>query len=158
MIVHDKYAAQLHSAAISVDLDLTFLGQLVLFALLIALLRPLLFEPVLRVFEEREKRTDGVRAQARAMQERAGELLRRYEGELEKVRQAAAQEREALRAELARAEGKILSEAREAAKKIISDGRRRIEKEIGAIRFDLGMTSERLGREIARAVMGREIN
>ena len=37
------------------DFDLTFVLQMLLFALLIVVLRPLLFDPVLRVFEERRR-------------------------------------------------------------------------------------------------------
>jgi F0F1-type ATP synthase membrane subunit b/b' len=58
------------------DFDLTFVLMMVVFAALIVVLKPLLFEPVLRVFEEREKRTEGARDSARAMQEEAGALLR----------------------------------------------------------------------------------
>src|SRR3954453_8637843 len=61
------------------DFDLSFLLQMLVFASLIVVLRPLLFDPVLRVFEERERRTDGARDSARAMQEEAGALLSRYE-------------------------------------------------------------------------------
>jgi F-type H+-transporting ATPase subunit b len=53
----------------AIDFDLTFVLQMLLFAALIVVLRPLLFDPVLRVFEEREKRTDGARQSARQMQE-----------------------------------------------------------------------------------------
>ena len=73
------------------DFDLTFVLQMLLFAALIVVLRPLLFEPVLRVFEERERRTEGARAEARQMQEEAGELLSRYEGELARVHEVARQ-------------------------------------------------------------------
>jgi len=145
------------AAGINVDIDMTFVGQIVIFMFLILVLQPLLFKPVLRVFEEREKRTTGARGEARAMQEKAGELLRRYEAELNRVRRVAAAEREKTRGEAARLEAKILNEAREAANKIVAEGRQRIEKEVNAIRFELGSQSARLAEDIAVMILGQRI-
>src|SRR5690349_22188046 len=109
------------------DFDLTFVLQMVVFATLIVVLKPLLFEPVLRVFEERERRTEGARAQARSMQEQAGELLSRYESELAKVHEVARQERERVRAETARTEAELMARARDAANQIVERGRQDID-------------------------------
>jgi F-type H+-transporting ATPase subunit b len=140
------------------DFDLTFVLQMLLFAALIVVLRPLLFEPVLRVFEERERRTEGARAEARQMQEEAGELLSRYEGELARVHEVARQERERARAETARAESELMAEARDAANRIVEEGQRQIAQERGRIEFALGRESERLARSVAEAVLGRSLH
>jgi len=145
------------SGAVNIDFDLTFVGQMVIFAALILVLKPLVFDPVLGLFEEREKRTDGAKAAAREMQQKAGELLRKYEHELEKVHRVAAEERDAIRAETARLEAEQMNEARQVAAKIINQGRERVAEEIHAIRFELGRNSERLARDIAARVLGREI-
>ncbi len=144
------------SGAISIDFDRTVVIQMVVFATLIVVLRPLLFEPVLKVFEEREKRTEGAKADARKMQEEAGALLRRYETELEKVSRVAGDERDHARSETAKLEAEILAEARVASQKIVEEGRKKVEAEVGAIRFDLGRQSEQIAREIAARVLGRE--
>ena len=141
----------------NIDFDLTFLGQMVVFSVLIVLLKPLLYDPILRLFEEREKRTDGAKADARSMQEKAGELLRKYEHELEKVHRVAAEERDRVRGETARLEAEQMNEARALAAKIIDEGRERIEEEIHSIKFELGRDSERLARDIAGRVLGREV-
>lgn len=145
------------SGGVNIDFDLTFIAQMVVFAALVVVLRPLLFDPVLGLFEERERRTDGARAEARQMQERAGELLVEYETELERVNRVAAEERDRSRAETARLEGEILAEARAAAAKIVDEGRARIEEEVHSIKFDLGRESERLAHDIASSVLGREV-
>lgn len=149
--------AALMSGGVDIDIDLTFVLMMVVFAGLVVVLKPLLFDPVLRVFEEREKRTEGAKAEARTMQEKAGELLRRYEHELERVNQVAAAERERLRTETAKLEAKILEEARAAAAKISDEGRKKIEGEVGKIRFELGRQSEHLARDIAARVLGRGV-
>jgi F-type H+-transporting ATPase subunit b len=143
--------------AVNVDLDLTFVGQMVVFATLIVILKPLLFDPVLGLFQERERRTEGARAEARRMQEKAGELLREYEREMEKVHRVAGEERDKMRAETVRLEARELSEARALAAKIVEEGRQRVAEEIHEIKFDLGRNSERLARDIAARVLGREV-
>lgn len=149
--------AALFGGAVNLDFDRSFVVQMVLFAFLIVVLKPLLFDPVLKVFEEREKRTDGARADARKMQEEAGALLTRYERELERVNQVAAQERERIRTETSKLEAEILGEARAVAAGVVDEGRRKIESEVSTIRFDLGRESEKIAHEIASRVLGREV-
>jgi F-type H+-transporting ATPase subunit b len=146
------------SEAVSVDLDKSVLLQVALFSLLVIVLKFLLFDPVLRVFALREERTEGAKGDARHLQERAGELLRRYEAEIERINQVAAAERERLRAETAKLESEILREAREAAAKIVADGRHRIELEVNQISFELGRESERVARRVAALALGREVS
>jgi F-type H+-transporting ATPase subunit b len=146
------------SSPIDLDFNNVVVFQIVIFVFLIAVLKPLLFDPMLKVFALREERTEGARATARELEERAGELLQRYEAELSRVHQAAAQERDRLRAETTKLEAEILGEARAAAAKIVDEGRRRIDTEVNAIRFELGKQSERLAGDIASRVLGRETN
>jgi F-type H+-transporting ATPase subunit b len=141
----------------NIDFDLSFVFQMVVFAALIVTLKPLLFEPVLRVFEEREKRTEGARAEARHMQEEAGELLRRFEHELARVHEVARQEREQARAQTARLEAEMMNKARETANRIVEEGRKRIDAERRRLGFDLGRESERLARVVAESVLGRAL-
>lgn len=140
------------------DFDLTFVLQMLVFASLIVVLRPLLFDPVLRVFEEREKRTEGARQAAREMQEEAGALLSRYEKELAKVHEVARQERDRTRAETVRTEAELLTQARNAANQIVEVGRQRIAQQRSEIEFVLGQQSERLARSVAEAVLGRSLH
>ncbi len=143
---------------IHVDLDLSFLLQMVIFGALAVLLKGLLFDRVLKVFEEREKRTDGAKADARHMQERAGELLQKYEAELDRVNQVAGEEREKVRAETSKLEAQILAEAREAVEKISAHGRQRLEEEVKQIQFELGRASAVLATDIASKSLGRELS
>lgn len=146
------------SGGVTLDFDNTVILQAVLFTLLLLVLKPLLFDPVLRVFALREERTEGARATARSLQERAGDLLAQYEKELVRVGQVAAEERERLRAETARIEAEIMQQAREATAKVIDEGRRRIEAEVNAVRFQLGRESERAAELIVSRVLGREMH
>jgi F-type H+-transporting ATPase subunit b len=117
-----------------------------------------LFEPVLHVFEERERRTEGARDSARALQVEAGELLSRYEKELAKVHEVAREERDRARAETAKLEAEVMARARETANRILDEGRKRIDQERRSVEFALGRESERLARNVAEAVLGRSLN
>ncbi|HSO00737.1 MAG TPA: hypothetical protein VLS89_20735 [Candidatus Nanopelagicales bacterium] len=148
----------LAAGAISVDFDLTFLAQLVLFTFFILLLKPLLFDPLMRVFEERERRIEGVRGDARKMDEEAGALITRYEQEIEKIRQDAGQERERLRREAAALEAKVLAEAREETARFLEEGKARIASEVSQMRKELEANQPVLAAEIASRILGREVS
>jgi F-type H+-transporting ATPase subunit b len=146
------------SGGVSLDFDNTVVFQIAIFILLMFLLEPLLFAPVLRIFALREERTEGAKAQARELDERAGELYQRYQRELERVNRVAAEERDRVRAETTKLEAEILREARTATARVVEDGRKQIAAEMTRIRFDLGRESERLSQDIAVRVLGREAN
>ena len=151
-------ATKAMAGGVPLDFDRSVLLQVVLFTVLILVLKPLLFDPVLKVFALREERTEGARATARELQEKAGELLQRYEKELERVQQVAADERERLRSETSKLEAQILNEARDATTRIVEDGRRKIEAEVNSIRVQVGAESERVAQMIVEKVVGQGAN
>ena len=139
------------------DFDLTFLAQFVLFTAFIVVMKPLLFDPLLKVFEERERRTAGAKDEARKMDERAGELLTKYEAELDKVRREAGAERERLRQEAAKLEAQIMAEARAETAKILDAGKARIAAEVTQLRKELVASQPELAAQIASRMLGREV-
>jgi F-type H+-transporting ATPase subunit b len=145
-------------ADVNVDFDLSFVAQIALFGLFILILKPILFDPLLKLFEEREKLTDGARADARVMDERAGELVAKFESELEKVRQEAARDRERLRAETAKLEHQMMEAAKADAARILEEGRTKIAGEIEALRKELHASRPALARQIASTLIGREVS
>ena len=146
------------ASAISVDFDLTFLAQFVLFAAFITVLKPLLFDPLLRVFAERERRTEGAKKEAREMDAEAGELLTRYEAALEKVRQEAGRDREKLRAEAAALEAKIMAEARNEAARILEVGKARIATDVAELKKELDLARPELASQIASRILDRQVS
>jgi len=146
------------SGDIVVDFDLSFLAQCLLFTFFVVLLKPLLFDPLMKVFEEREKRTEGAKAEAREMDKQAADLQTEYEAELEKIRREASREREELRAETAKLEAKIMAEARAESVKILEAGKAKIAAEVEALRKELDKQTPALAAEIASKVLGREVS
>jgi len=145
------------SSGVTVDLDLTFAGQIVLFVLLFLVLRPLLFQPMLRLFEERERRIDGAKKDARQMYADADAKMAKYEEELLTVKRQAGEERDKLRAEGVRREQAILSKVRTETNATLEEGKKKIGQEADALRKELSVTAQTLAREIASRVLGREV-
>ncbi len=83
--------------AVNVDVNLTFVVEGVLFLALTFILKPLLFDPLLKLFEEREKRTEGTKALARQLDEKSSAALATIEAAMAKSREAAGAERETAR-------------------------------------------------------------
>lgn len=148
----------LFASDVNVDFDWSFLAQVALFGFFITILKPLLFDPLLKLFEEREKLTDGARAQARSMDERAQEVLSQLESEVEKVRNEAAVERDKLRAETAKLETRMLDEAKADAARILATGRAEIDREVAALRVELEAARPALAQQIASKMIGREVS
>jgi F-type H+-transporting ATPase subunit b len=146
------------SGGVAIDFDRTVLVQMVLFVFLMLVLSPLLFRPLMRLFEERENRTEGTRDDAREMQQMAAEMLTRYEDELSRVQQVAATEREKLRTETLNLEAKILEEARAATTTIVENGRKHVEVDVARIREALEQQTNQISQQIARRVLGREVD
>ena len=148
----------LFASAVQLEISAVFLAQFILFGLFVGLMKPLLFDPLLRVFEERERRTEGAKKEAREMDAAAGEILTRYEAELAKVHHEAGLEREKHRAETARLEAKIMAEARAETTQIVEAGKARIAAEVAALRQELEQTKPELAAQIASRIIGREMS
>lgn len=151
----------LSAAAGGVEVDVNFtlvLMQLGVVTVLMLVLKPVLFEPLLALFEEREKRIDGAKLEARKMDDQAAEMLRKYESEIEKVTRIAGEERDKVRAEAQRLEAQVLAEAREASAKLLEEGRKEIAAERAAAVAALSENEVALTRQIAGTVLGRELS
>ncbi len=143
--------------AISVDFDTTFLLQIVLFVALTLVLKPLLFDPMLKLFEEREKLTDGAKAQARRMDEKSVTALAEYETAMADARAGANAEREKVRAEGLKREQEILTSVREATAKVLDEGKRAAQAEAERARTALSADANVLARDLADRVLGRQV-
>lgn len=143
--------------AITVDVDATFLVQLVLFVLLTLILKPVLFDPMLKLFAERERRIDGAKLEARKMDEKSATALSKYEAEMAKARAAAGADRDKIRAEAVKREQEILAAVRASAQQVLDDGKRAIHEEANRARTALRNDAGNMARELASRVLGREV-
>lgn len=145
------------SGGVVVDLDITFVGQIVLFLLLFLVLKPILFDPMITLFEEREKRIGGAKDDARQLYAAADEKMAKYEEEVLVVKRQAGEERDKIRQEGQKKEQAILAKMRDETNSMVEEGRARIAKERETLRAELGTVSTQLARDIASRVVGREV-
>jgi len=152
-----QFADFLLSGAVNIDLDLTAAAHLVLFCFFAVIMKPLIFDPLMRVFEERERRTSGAKARARGMDEEAIELRQEYEHKLDDVRREAAIDREQNRARTAKLEAELTESARNNAAEKLTAGMTKIHAEMATIRTNLAKDRPALAAQIASRVLGREV-
>ena len=147
----------LAEGGVTVDLDLTLFVQLGFFLVLLFVLKPTLFDPMMRLFEEREKRIDGTRHQATKEDERSAKALAKYETILATARDAGSAERDTIRAEGMKREAALMSQVRGEVAATLERGRAEIAQEAKTAREQLRVEARTLGREAASRVLGREV-
>jgi F-type H+-transporting ATPase subunit b len=141
-----------------VDFDMTVLGQVVLFLILLVVLKPMLFDPMLRLFEERERRIDGAKLLARKIDEKSATALTTYETEMAKARASANAERDKLRTEGLKQESEILARVRASTAKTLEEGRKRMQEDVAQVRTGLRTDAPAMAKELATRVLGREVH
>ncbi|MCC6522449.1 MAG: ATP synthase F0 subunit B [Polyangiaceae bacterium] len=145
------------AGGVNVDFDLTFLAHFVLFAAFIFLMKPIIFDPLLRLFEERERRTAGAIARARGMDEQAIVLKQSYDEKLEGVRRVAAVDREAERSRLNALQNELMAATRHAVDERLRASSIKLEIEVSDARRELERDESVVAAQIASRVLGREV-
>jgi F-type H+-transporting ATPase subunit b len=131
--------------------------QIGLFVVLMLVLKPVLFDPMMKLFEEREKRIDGAKAAARKIDEKSASALSTYEAEMAKARATANAERDKLRAEGMKMENEILAKVRAATATALEEGKKKAHDEAAKVRATLQSESPVLAKDLASRVLGREV-
>jgi F-type H+-transporting ATPase subunit b len=157
-LLSQAYAAFTGGEAVTVDIDKSVFIQIGLFVLLMLVLKPTLFDPMLRLFREREKRIDDVKKEVTKMDKKSATALATYEAEMAKARAAANAEREKIRAEGQKQEQEILDRVRKAAAEKLEEGKRQSQAEAARVRAELKTASTDLGKDLASRVLGREVS
>jgi F-type H+-transporting ATPase subunit b len=149
--------ARVAPQAINVDVDLTFVVQLVLFVGLMLVLKPVLFDPMLRLFEERERRIEGAKLQARKIDEKSATALAKYESEMSIARAAGNVERDKIRAQGIAREQEILASVRATTAAVLDEGKHAAHAEAERVRLALKSQAIEMARDLASRVIGREV-
>ncbi len=142
---------------VNIDVDVTLIGQVVLLVLLLVILKPLLFEPMLKLFAEREKRIDGAKKAARATDNKSAQAEDEFNQKMAEAQAAGNREREKLRAEGVKAENDVLAKVRGETAQFLENGRKQARADIATARASLTTRTDDLGRELASRALGREL-
>jgi F-type H+-transporting ATPase subunit b len=140
-----------------VDIDATLFILVGVFLFLYIVLRITLFRPVLRVLDERERRIDGAKAEAKAMQERAEGAMSEYEAFVREARSKGAELKAALRQEGQRIERTLLDEVRRETEAQLAQGKAELRSEMERQATALSREAETLARRAAERLLGRPL-
>ncbi len=140
-----------------ISVDLSLVVQIVLFLILWSILRRVLFGPVGRLMAERERRTEGAHAEARALSDEGKALQEQYDAAIAKARAEGEAIKGEIREEAVRARNAILSQGRDAATQKIQEIREEVRKEMDAARVVASSNAEALAQEMAEKVLGRKL-
>ena len=139
------------------NINWTIVANLANFALLLYLLKRLLFKPALEYIDRRREQIAARMESARESEEKAAALVAQKETTLQA---AHAQARRTVEEATARAEGMISAakgDAKQEASRILSDGRRQIEQERTEMEADLRRAYAEIAVLGASRVLDREV-
>ena len=132
-----------------IDLDGTIFVQFGFFALLVLVLPSLIFNPMLARIEQREARTDGARADAKAMRHLADDQVAHYETAIAAEKRKALHERAETRAATMKMAASLVATARTETAERIDQGLAAQRAQADVARTQLAGDAEGLARQIA---------
>jgi F-type H+-transporting ATPase subunit b len=140
-----------------IDLDGTIWIQLGLFAVAFFVFRPLIFRPMVALFEAREKAIEGSKLEALRLQDEASAESEEFDVEMRRLRLQAGEERDRLRAEGKRLERTVLDRVREETDKQLSEADAKLKAEAAKLRTEIDQTIPALAKQIASKMLNREV-
>lgn len=158
LLLSPVLASALLGSGSIIDLDITIVIQFVLFAVAYIVLKAVLFDPMVALFEAREKAIDGARVTARETEKEAEKRSKEFEEQLRRVRVSAGEERDRLRQEGQQLERAVLDRVRSDVQTIQTQASEQMASEARAIRSDFQTTVPNLARQIATKMLGREVH
>jgi len=140
-----------------IDLDGTIWIQLLLFGIAFLVLRPLVFRPMIALFEARENAIEGSKLEALRLQDEAAAESEEFDEEMRRIRLQAGEERDRLRAEGKRLERTVLDRVREETDKLLADADKQLASEATKLRAEVKASVPALAKQIATKLLNREV-
>lgn len=135
--------------------DISFVYQIVSFVILFAGLKHLIFDPMLRVIEERERRTTGAKRVAADLRSDSDRQAAEYEAKMQQVRLELSASTDSARAVIATEERGIVGAARTQTAAELSELRVRLARQSEEARPQLGRDARDLAGQMFERVVGR---
>ena len=146
------------AGAVEVDVNPTLvLMQLGVVTVLMLVLKPFLFDPLLAVFERRERMVEGTQHEAHKLDDKAADIKLEVDGKLARVTTSASEERDRMRSQATTRDAEVLAKTRTEVAQILEQGRRNLALEEAALDATLRAETGELARSVASRVLGREV-
>ncbi|MCK4534156.1 MAG: ATP synthase F0 subunit B [Syntrophobacterales bacterium] len=140
-----------------VELNYTVWIQMANFLLLILLLNVLLYKPVLKIIEKRNKKIEESNEEVRSLDETIERKMARYEEKIRQARTEAAAQRDEIEKEGTEQGEVITGKVRNEISKKMEDFKADLQKEAGEARGVLRDQTRAIAGEISEKVLGRGI-
>jgi F-type H+-transporting ATPase subunit b len=140
-----------------IDLDGTIWIQLGLFAVAFFVFRPLIFRPMVALFEARENAIEGSKLEALRLQDEASAESEEFDVAMRRLRLQAGEERDRLRAEGKRLERTVLDRVGEETDKQLAEADTQLKAEAAKLRAEIDQSVPSLARQIASKMLNREV-
>lgn len=140
-----------------INLDITFIFQLVNFLVLMLVLNILLYKPVRKVLADRANEIDRGHAKADEVDREVQDKMAQYEARLREAKVTASEERSILKKAALAEEAELLERARKEATDSVIALKGKVAKEAAEAREYLKEQTRSLSLEISEKVLGRRL-
>lgn len=140
-----------------IDLDNTIWIQLVLFVVAFLVLRPLVFRPMIALFEAREGAIHGAKLEAQRLQDEAQAGTQEFDEEMRKLRLQAGEERDRLRDQGKQLERSVLDKVRDETARQLAEADAKLKTDSDRLRAEIQANVPALARDIASKLLNREV-
>lgn len=139
-----------------IEINLTLAYQIIGFFVLYFVLNTLLYKPVLKVLEERNKNIEGTKKEALDMEAEIQKRLLDYENRLNEAKAKAQEERLRIRQEGIDKEKEMMGSARENSQAGLLEAKTKLEQEAKSVRLRLKEESKTISRDIVEKILNRK--
>ena len=140
-----------------INLDITFIFQLVNFLVLMLVLNVLLYKPVRKLLADRDAEIAGGHAKADEVDRDVQDKMEKYEARLHEAKVKASEERSILKKAALAEEAVLLDKARKEATDSVNALKGQVAKEAAVAREYLKEQTRSLSLEICEKVLGRRL-
>lgn len=156
-LIEDWMYGTYHGAIWAAPWRSTWLQLVVLFIVIVFPLNAWIFRPVLRTLERRGEKIEGARQKASTLSKQADEVLGRYEAAVGIARRDAESVRRSALEGARQEQARISGAARAAAEREVASARAGVAGALDSARASLRGETERLARDAAAQVLGRQL-
>ncbi len=140
-----------------INLDITFIFQLVNFLVLMLVLNLVLYKPVRKLLADRAAEIAGGHEKAASLDQEVQEKMAQYEARLHDAKIKATEERGLLKKEAQAYEAEVLDQARKEANQSLGVIKGKVAQEAAAAKDILKEQAKSLSLEICEKVLGRRL-
>jgi len=137
--------------------DSSLVAIFILFLLFVFVMNRLLFKPIGRVLDQRERMTEGARHEARASARVYEGKVAGYESSIRNARAETYRLLQKAREKALAERAGLIEEARQAAGQEINSAKAELERQVAAARVELERDANKIAAEISRNVLGRPV-